>query len=101
MTDPEAWFLVAQPLSAGAGLNPQYICWASLFLETPYRTIPFRQAAGRIDREGQQFNANIWIGVAENTIQTTLYNNLLANDALVQKVQGNPKDLKKILMGQT
>lgn len=101
MTDPEAWFLVAQPLSAGAGLNPQYICWASLFLETPYRTIPFRQAAGRIDREGQQFNANIWIGVAENTIQTTLYNNLLANDALVQKVQGNPKDLKNILMGQT
>ena len=51
--DPECWWMVAQPLSAGAGVEPQYVCYNCLFLETPTRTIPFRQAAGRLDRDGQ------------------------------------------------
>jgi hypothetical protein len=97
--DPDHWWLVANPLSAGAGWNPQYVCYNTLFLEVPTRTIPFRQAAGRVDREGQRFNANIWIAQAENTIQTFLYNNLLSNDALVQRVQGNPRDLRSIIHG--
>lgn len=97
--DPDNWWLVAQPLSAGAGWNPQYVCWNSVFLEVPTRTIPFRQSAGRVDRKGQKFNANIWIAQAENTIQTFLYNNLLANDELVQRVQGNPRDLRAIISG--
>lgn len=97
--DPDNWWLVAQPLSAGAGWNPQYVCWNMVFLEVPTRTIPFRQSAGRVDRTGQKFNANIWIAQAQDTIQTFLYNNLLANDELVQKVQGNPKDLRSIITG--
>lgn len=97
--DPDNWWLVAQPLSAGAGWNPQYVCWNMVFLEVPTRTIPFRQSAGRVDRKGQKFNANIWIGQAEGTIQTSLYNNLLANDELVQRVQGNPRDLRAIISG--
>jgi hypothetical protein len=97
--DPDNWWLVAQPLSAGAGWNPQYVCWNSLFLEVPTRTIPFRQSAGRVDRKGQRFNANIWIAQAQGTIQTFLYNNLLSNDELVQKVQGNPRDLRAIITG--
>jgi len=100
MDDPGTHTLVAQPGSAGAGLNPQYVCWASLFMETPTRTIQFRQAAGRVDREGQRYNANIWIAQAEDTIQVTLYNNLLSNDSLVQKVQGNVHDLRKIIHGR-
>jgi hypothetical protein len=100
MEDPEIGWLVANPGSAGAGLNPQYICYNALFLETPTRTIPFRQAAGRIDREGQQLNANIWIAQAEGTIQMSLYQNLLSNDALVQQVQGNAKDLRKVIYGE-
>jgi hypothetical protein len=99
MEDPETWWLVANPGSAGAGLNPQYICYNSLFLEIPTRTIAFRQSAGRIDREGQTENANIWLAIASGTIQEHLYKNLLTNDALVQKVQGNPRDLRKIIHG--
>ena len=99
MDDPSCVVLVAQPLSAGAGLNPQYICWNALFLEIPTVTIPFRQSAGRIDREGQKYNANIWIAQAADTIQGYLYKNLLSNDALVQKVQGNAHDLRKIIHG--
>jgi hypothetical protein len=97
--DPDNWWLVAQPLSAGAGWNPQYVCWNSVFLEVPTRTIPFRQSAGRVDRKGQKYNANIWIAQAQETIQTFLYNNLLSNDELVQRVQGNPRDLRAIISG--
>ena len=100
MEDPNCVVLVAQPLSAGAGLNPQYICWNALFLEIPTVTIPFRQSAGRIDREGQKYNANIWIAQAVGTIQQMLYQNLLSNDALVQKVQGNVNDLRRIIHGK-
>lgn len=99
MEDPECWVLVAQPMSAGAGLNPQYVCYNALFLEFPTRTILFRQSAGRIDREGQRFNANIWIAKAEGTIQTSMYNNLLKNDELVQTVQGTGFDLRRIIHG--
>jgi hypothetical protein len=95
----DVWWLVAQPLSAGAGWNPQYVCYNSLFVEVPTRTIPFRQSAGRIDREGQKESANIWIAQAQGTIQEFLYNNLLSNDELVQKVQGNPRDLRAIISG--
>lgn len=98
-TDPECWFMVAQPLSAGAGVEPQYVCYNMLFLETPTRTIPFRQAAGRVDRDGQSESANIWIGIARGTIQQTLYDNLLTNDALVQRVQKNPNDIRKMIYG--
>lgn len=100
MDDPECIALVAQPGSAGAGLNPQYICWETLFVETPTRTIPFRQAAGRIDREGQQFNPNIRIAIAEGTLQNRLHNNLLVNDALVSQVQGGITDLRSAIYGR-
>lgn len=98
--DPEKWFMVAQPLSAGAGVEPQYVCYNALFLETPTRTIPFRQAAGRLDRDGQSESANIWIGIATGTVQEMLYENLLNNDALVQKVQKNPRDIRKMIYGE-
>lgn len=99
MEDPNTAWLVSQPLSAGAGLNPQYICYNAVFLEFPTRTILFRQSGGRIDREGQALNANIWIGIADNTIQAKMYKNLLSNDELVQKVQGGARDLRQIIHG--
>ena len=99
MEDPSCIVLVAQPGSAGAGLNPQYVCWECLFVEVPTRTIPFTQAAGRIDREGQAYNANIRIATAANTIQVGLFQNLLENDKLVQKVQGSMKSLRDLVYG--
>lgn len=97
MEDPEVRALVAQPGSAGAGLNPQYICWEAIFAEVPTRTIPFRQSAGRIDREGQRFRPNIRIAQARGTVQAQMYRDLLYNDGQVQRVQGNAFDLRRLV----
>lgn len=97
MNDREVRALVAQPGSAGAGLNPQYICWEAIFAEVPTRTIPFRQSAGRIDREGQRFRPNIRIATARGTVQGQMYRDLLKNDGLVQQVQGNAFDLRALV----
>lgn len=97
MEDPNTRVLVAQPGSAGAGLNPQHICWEAIFAEIPTRTIPFRQSAGRIDREGQRFNPNIRIALASNTCQPGMFADLLTNDGEVQRVQGSAYDLRKLV----
>lgn len=97
--DPDCWWIVGQPLSVGAGVNPQYVCYNMVWIETPTRSIPFRQGSGRIDREGKIAAGNIWIATAENTIQQMLFDNLLANDELVSKVQKDPLDIRKMLYG--
>lgn len=97
MDDPQIRCLVANPLSAGMGLNPQHLCWEVFFAETPTVTIPFIQAAGRVDRFGQQFNPNIRIGMAINTVQQDRYKSLLANDDLVNKVSGTEKGIRSLI----
>lgn len=99
LTDPACRILDANPGSAGAGLNPQGVCSNSLFIESPTRTIPFYQAAGRIDRLGQRYPPINRIGIAEGTIQVRLYRNLLDNDALVQQVANSKKDLRAAIHG--
>lgn len=99
MTDPTCRILVAQPGSAGAGLNPQYVCWNSIFVETPTRTIPFKQAAGRIDREGQKFCANNRVATAAGTIQEQLFSNLLENDDLVSLASGSVSSIREAIFG--
>lgn len=98
LEDPTCTVLVAQPGSAGAGLNPQHLCWECIFLETPTRTIPFRQAAGRIDREGQKFNPNIRIAMASKTVQCSMFKNLLSSDAEVMSIQSE-RDLRAAMFG--
>lgn len=100
MEDATCRTLNANPASAGAGLNPQRICNHALFLETPTRTILYKQAAGRIDRLGQPYSPITRIGIAVGTIQEALYQNLLDNDSLVNKVLG-AKDLKKMIYGDS
>ena len=99
LTDPTCRILVAQPGSAGAGLNPQYICCEAAFIECPTRTIPFKQAAGRINREGQKFCANNRIFVAACTIQEKLYTNLLSNDDLVTLASGSVSSIRADIYG--
>lgn len=97
LNDPKTVSLVAQPGSAGMGLNPQHLCWECLFVETPQRTISFTQSAGRIDRKGQLYNPNIRIAVAKGTVQEGLLQNLWQNDALVNKASGNLKGIKDLI----
>lgn len=97
MDDPDTVGLTAQPGSAGAGLNPQALCWECGFIETPTRTIPFIQAAGRIDRKGQKYNPNIRILIARGTIQERLFQQLQNNDDLVQKASGTKKGIRDVI----
>jgi SNF2 family DNA or RNA helicase len=97
LDDPKVRVLVAQPGSAGAGLNPQHLCWECIFVEAPTTTIAFTQAAGRIDRFGQKYNPNIRIAVARGTVQESLLAKLLANDSLVSKVTGDVKSLRNMI----
>ena len=99
MDDPTCRILVAQPGSAGMGLNAQFVCWEAAFVETPTRTIQFTQAAGRINRQGQKYTAHNRVFVAEGTIQEKLFKNLLANDDLVTQASGNKSSIRAALFG--
>ena len=97
MEDPSCLVLVAQPGSAGAGLNPQHVCWEMLFVEMPTTTIPFTQCSGRIDREGQMYNPNIRLAIAKDTVQQSLLKNLFSNDGLVQKASGTKQSIRDLI----
>jgi hypothetical protein len=97
MTDPLAAGLTAQPGSAGAGLNPQYICKECAYFEFPTTTIPFKQSYGRIHRKGQRFNPNIRMFIARGTIQEQLLKSLFDNDNLVQKASGSRQGIKSLI----
>lgn len=97
MEDPASLVLVAQPGSAGAGLNPQAFCWEMLFAEMPTTTIPFVQCSGRIDRTGQRYNPNIRLAVARGTIQEALLRNLFTNDELVNQAGGSKQRIKDLI----
>lgn len=101
MEDPTTRILVAQPLSAGSGLNPQSVCWESLAIETSTVPMLARQANGRLDRMGQLHKPSIRYAVANKTVQVTLLEKLLQADELVQKVERSKISLRKELYGDT
>jgi len=97
MLDPLTVNLTAQPGSAGAGLNPQYLCWECAYIQIPTTTVPFTQSFGRIDREGQRYNPNGRLFIARGTIQEQLLKNLFDNDRLVQKASGSKQGIKDLI----
>lgn len=97
MSDPSTVELTAQPGSAGAGLNPQYACWACFYFEVPTTTIPFVQSYGRIYRTGQKYHALIYLPIARNTIQESLLNRLMKNDAEVSASSGTKHSVKDLI----
>lgn len=101
MEDPTTRILVAQPQSAGAGLNPQSLCWESLTIETSTVPMLSRQANGRLDRVGQMHKPSMRYAVANNTVQVTLLDKLLKADELVQKVERTKTSLRKELYGDS
>jgi len=100
MEDPSIRFGVFQPLSAGAGLNPQSVCWEMLFLETPTVPLQFIQAAGRVDRAGQKHVPTIRIAIANRTCQVRLHRNLLNNGDLTHQVERSVASLRDMIYGE-
>jgi SNF2 family DNA or RNA helicase len=58
------------------------------------------QALSRVYRQGQRFNVNVRIGLAEGTIQHRLHQRLLDNDQLANTVQGGFQDLRDAIYGK-
>lgn len=100
MNDPECRVLVAQPTSAGFGLNPQHCCWEVLFLEEPVIPKDFHQGVGRIYRDGQLHVPTVRLAIADGTIQNRLHHRLLDKDELVNAVQGGYQDLREAIHGR-
>lgn len=97
--DPTCRILVMQPMSGGFGSDYQHVCSEVLFIEAPRMPIHFNQVVGRVYRDGQKFVPNIHIGLAQGTIQTRLFNDLLNNDKLLNRIQGGFRDLRDAVYG--
>jgi SNF2 family DNA or RNA helicase len=100
MSDPTCRVLIAQPLSAGAGLNLQECCGNVFFPEMPVVPKDFAQAVGRVDRDGQiRKDVRIFLPQAMRTIQMELVDRLMDKDWLVGKVQRQAVDLRTAIFG--
>lgn len=98
--DPDCKILIGQPSSIGVGVNGlQDVCRNILFLEIPTLTL-FHQSVARLHRAGQKQGVMVRIAVALNTLQVRQHENLLNNDALINKVIRNVGDLRAALLGE-
>ena len=100
MLDPKCRIGVFQYMSAGAGLNPQFVCSESLHLETPTSSLQVTQALGRLDRMGQTIAPTMRIAVAKGTVQEGTIEALLHNDDLVSRVE-TKSGLRAMLLGKS
>lgn len=98
--DPTCRVIVLQPRSAGQGVDGlQHVCSDMLVVEAPTVAPPFYQTVARLDREGQTKPVNCRIAVANATVQVRMFNNLLQNDKIINKVQGGYQDLRDAIYG--
>lgn len=100
MDDDKTRILVANPQSCGAGLNPQYVCSEDLYLELLTSSVFMRQSLGRIDRMGQTRVPRHKFAIANGTVQTSLLQNMLANDDLVATIEPDKRSIRAMLMGE-
>lgn len=100
MEDENTRLLVANMQSAGAGLNPQRVCWEALVAELDTVPIYVRQALGRIDRMGQKHIPRTKIAVAKGTVQVGLLHDLLSNDDMVKRLEPSKKSVRDMLLGR-
>jgi SNF2 family DNA or RNA helicase len=89
--------LVAHCKSGGIGLNLQH-ARHEIFVEIPPDPPTFKQAVGRIHRDGQQKKQFVAIFLASGTIQERIYYNLIVKDKLLAEVMGDKKSLQDFLL---
>lgn len=100
MEDPTVRVGVFQYQSAGAGLEPQFVCWENLFLEVSTVPIYMTQATGRTNRMGQKHVPTMRLATALNTVQVHMLDGLLKADERVVKVERTKKSLRDMLLGK-
>lgn len=98
--DPNCLVLAGNPSSMGIGVDGlQHVCSAALFLELP-TPAEFKQAVGRIERQGQKTKCVVKIGTANHTVQVSMMKNSLKKESLAQQVVPTKDTLRAALMGQ-
>lgn len=99
MFDEKVRWAVFNPMSVGAGLELQHVCWEMFFAEMVTTPIPNRQAFGRVDRPGQKYRPTIRFGQAQGTVQKVLFEDLLRNDERAVYVERSRSSLRQELLG--
>lgn len=98
--DPACRTILLQPQSAGLGVDGlQHVCSDMLVIEAPQLALHFHQVVARLDRDGQESPVLCRVAVAQRTIQVRLFKELLANDSMVNSIQGGYQDLRDAIYG--
>lgn len=100
LTDDTCRLLIANPESAGVGLNLQHVCYNAVFVEPTGVPGSFKQACERIFRGGQIHRVNIWVLKVLATLSPTAIDNMLRKEGAIQSVNRDSKSLMAELMGQ-
>jgi hypothetical protein len=101
MHDPETRIGVFQYQSAGAGLNPQFVCSESLHLELPTSPMLMTQSCGRLDRVGQTAAPVMRFADAQGTIQDSIIKRLASNIDLVDATELTKNSLRDVFYGRS
>jgi len=89
--------MVAHCKSGGVGLDLQH-ARHEIFIEIPPDPPTFKQAVGRIHRDGQARKQFVSIFLAAGTIQERIYDNLIVKDKVLSDVIGDKKSLQDFLL---
>lgn len=86
LNDPTCRMLVANPESAGVGLNLQGVCHNVIFVEPTGVPGDFKQAMERVYRTGQFKRVNVWIIKALKTLSPRAIESMLAREGAIHAV---------------
>ena len=100
VNDSKCRVMVAQFRSAGYGLDGlQHVCNHAFYAEPCQQPRDFHQSVARLARTGQTKPVQVYIGMAQGTLQVRAFNNLLNNDELVNTVIRSVADLRQAIFG--
>jgi len=97
---PECRVMIAQVKSAGYGLDQlQTVCHSAMYVEPCTSPRDFSQSVARLVRMGQTKPVQVFMTIAEGTLQARAFNNLLKKDEIVNQVIRNKADLRDMIFG--
>lgn len=99
LKDPTCRMLVANPESAGVGLNLQSVCHNIIFAEPTAIPGDFKQAMDRVFRTGQFLRVNVWIMKALSTLSPKAIDSMLAREGAIQAVNRDRESLLSAIVG--
>lgn len=99
LKDPTCRMLVANPESAGVGLNLQSVCHNIIFAEPTAIPGDFKQAMDRVFRTGQFKRVNVWILKALKTLSPKAIESMMAREGAIQAVNRDRESLLNVIVG--